>query len=65
MVTVLRHISAQGLPGRALRLIGAGGIAQELFKLARPFFARMIVADPHAEAGPFASSAPRSCRSMR
>jgi D-3-phosphoglycerate dehydrogenase len=41
----------QGLTGRTLGLVGAGGIGQEILRLARPFFARMIVADPYAEAG--------------
>jgi D-3-phosphoglycerate dehydrogenase len=41
----------QGLTGRTLGLVGAGGIGQEILKLARPFFARMIVADPHVETG--------------
>jgi phosphoglycerate dehydrogenase-like enzyme len=39
----------QGLTGRTLGLVGAGGIGQEILKLARPFFARMLVADPYAE----------------
>ncbi len=39
----------QGLTGRTLGLVGAGGIGQEILKLARPFFARMIVADPYAQ----------------
>jgi D-3-phosphoglycerate dehydrogenase len=41
----------QGLTGRTLGLVGAGGIGQDILRLARPFFARMIVADPYAEAG--------------
>jgi D-3-phosphoglycerate dehydrogenase len=40
----------QGLTGRTLGLVGAGGIGQELLRLARPFFARVFVADPYAEA---------------
>jgi D-3-phosphoglycerate dehydrogenase len=40
----------QGLTGRTLGLVGAGGIGQEILRLARPFFARMIVADPYADA---------------
>jgi D-3-phosphoglycerate dehydrogenase len=39
----------QGLTTRTLGLVGAGGIGQELLKLARPFFSRMIVADPYVE----------------
>ncbi len=39
-----------GLTGRTLGLVGAGGIGQEILKLARPFFARMIAADPYADA---------------
>ena len=40
----------QGLTGRTLGLVGAGGIGQEILRLARPFFGRMIVADPFANA---------------
>lgn len=40
----------QGLTGRTLGLIGAGGIGQEILRLARPFFGSMIVADPYADA---------------
>ena len=40
----------QGLTGRTLGLVGAGGIGQEILRLARPFFGRMIVADPYADA---------------
>jgi phosphoglycerate dehydrogenase-like enzyme len=39
----------QGLTTRTLGLVGAGGIGQELLKLARPFFGRMVVADPYVE----------------
>lgn len=39
----------QGLTTRTLGLVGAGGIGQEIMKLARPFFARMIAADPFAD----------------
>jgi D-3-phosphoglycerate dehydrogenase len=38
-----------GLTGRTLALIGAGGIGQEIMKLARPFFGRMIAADPYGD----------------
>lgn len=38
-----------GLTSRTLGLIGAGGIGQELIPLARPFFAEIIVTDPHVE----------------
>ena len=40
----------QGLTSRTLGLVGAGGIGQEIMRLARPFFKRMIVADPFADA---------------
>lgn len=40
----------QGLTSRTLGLVGAGGIGREILNLARPFFARMIVADPYSEA---------------
>lgn len=36
-----------GLTGRTLGLIGAGGIGQELIPLARPFFRRILAADPY------------------
>lgn len=39
----------QGLTSRTLGLVGAGGIGQEILKLARPFFGRMIAADPFAD----------------
>jgi D-3-phosphoglycerate dehydrogenase len=45
----------QGLTSRTLGLVGAGGIGQEIMRLARPFFARMIAADPHAPAETVAS----------
>ncbi len=38
-----------GLTGRTLGLVGAGGIGQEILKLAGPFFGRMIAADPFAD----------------
>lgn len=44
-----------GLTGRTLGLIGAGGIGQELIPLARPFFSRVIAADPHVGTGPLAA----------
>ena len=37
-----------GLTSRTIGLIGAGGIGEELLKLARPFFGRMLAADPYA-----------------
>lgn len=39
----------QGLTTRTLGLVGAGSIGQEVLRLARPFFARMIAADPYAD----------------
>ena len=38
-----------GLTSRTLGLIGAGGIGQEIIRVARPFFARILVADPYAD----------------
>lgn len=35
-----------GLLGRTLGVVGAGGIGQEILRLARPFFGRRIAADP-------------------
>lgn len=40
-----------GLTGRTLGLVGAGGIGRELLPLARPFFRRILVADPFVEPG--------------
>jgi D-3-phosphoglycerate dehydrogenase len=39
----------QGLTTRTLGLVGAGGIGQEILRLARPFFGRMVAADPHMD----------------
>ena len=36
-----------GLVGRTLGLVGAGGIGQELLRVAQPFGMRFLVADPH------------------
>lgn len=44
-----------GLTGRTLGLVGAGGIGQEIMRLARPFFGRMVAADPHVEEGTVAA----------
>lgn len=38
-----------GLTTRTLGLVGAGSIGQEIMRLARPFFARIIAADPYAD----------------
>lgn len=38
-----------GLTTRTIGLIGAGGIGEELLKLAKPFFGRMLAADPYAK----------------
>lgn len=40
-----------GLMTRTLGLVGAGSIGQEILRLARPFFGRMIAADPYVDAG--------------
>lgn len=39
----------QGLTTRTLGLVGAGGVGQEILQVSRPFFARMIAADPYAD----------------
>ena len=39
-----------GLTTRTLGVVGAGGIGRELLLLARPFFGRMLAADPYADA---------------
>ncbi|MBI1244733.1 MAG: dehydrogenase [Alphaproteobacteria bacterium] len=44
-----------GFTGRTLGLIGAGGIGQEIMGLAKPFFGRMIAADPYGDASRVAS----------
>jgi D-3-phosphoglycerate dehydrogenase len=44
------NFMGQGLTGRTLGLVGGGGIGQEILSLARPFFGRMIVADPYGDA---------------
>jgi phosphoglycerate dehydrogenase-like enzyme len=38
-----------GLTTRTLGLVGAGGIGQEIIRLAKPFFARILAADPYAD----------------
>ena len=40
----------QGLTSRTLGLVGAGGIGQEIMRVARPFFKSMMGADPFADA---------------
>ena len=40
----------QGLTSRTIGLVGAGGIGQEIMRVARPFFNRMLAADPYADA---------------
>jgi D-3-phosphoglycerate dehydrogenase len=44
-----------GLTTRTLGLVGAGGIGQEILRLARPFFGRMVAADPYADAAQIAA----------
>lgn len=39
----------QGLTSRTIGLVGAGGVGQEILRVARPFFGRMIAADPFAD----------------
>ncbi len=39
----------QGLTTRTLGIVGAGGIGQEILRLARPFFKSMLAADPYAD----------------
>jgi D-3-phosphoglycerate dehydrogenase len=38
-----------GLTTRTLGLVGAGGIGQEIIRLAKPSFARILAADPYAD----------------
>jgi D-3-phosphoglycerate dehydrogenase len=38
------------LTGRTLGLVGAGGIGQEVLRVAQPFFQRMLAADPYVDA---------------
>lgn len=42
-------LMGQGLASRTLGLVGAGGVGQEILKLALPFFGRMIASDPFAD----------------
>ena len=41
----------QGLTGKTLGIVGAGGTGQELLKLVRGFDMRLLAADPYADAG--------------
>jgi D-3-phosphoglycerate dehydrogenase len=41
----------QGLTGKTLGIVGAGGTGQELLKLVRGFEMRLLAADPYADAG--------------
>jgi D-3-phosphoglycerate dehydrogenase len=45
----------QGLTTRTLGIVGAGSIGRELMGLARPFFGRMIAADPYANVAEIAA----------
>jgi phosphoglycerate dehydrogenase-like enzyme len=38
----------QGLTTRTIGLVGAGGIGQEIMRVARPFFRSMVAADPYS-----------------
>jgi phosphoglycerate dehydrogenase-like enzyme len=40
----------QGLTSRTFGVVGAGGVGQEILRVARPFFGRMLAADPYANA---------------
>lgn len=40
-----------GLTTRTLGIVGAGSIGQEIIRLARPFFGRIIATDPYVDAG--------------
>jgi len=40
-----------GLTTRTLGLVGAGSIGQEIIRLAKPFFGRIIAIDPYVDAG--------------
>jgi phosphoglycerate dehydrogenase-like enzyme len=42
----------QGLTGRTLGIIGAGGVGKEILRVSRPFFGRMIAADPFVDPAP-------------
>jgi D-3-phosphoglycerate dehydrogenase len=46
----------QGLTSRTLGIVGAGSIGLELATLSRPFFGRMVMADPYADAGRVAAA---------
>lgn len=44
-----------GLTTRTLGIVGAGSIGQEIMRLAKPFFGRMIAADPYVDKGAIAA----------
>jgi len=44
-------VMGYGLTTRTLGLVGAGSIGQEIIRLARPFFGRIIATDPYVDAG--------------
>jgi D-3-phosphoglycerate dehydrogenase len=46
----------QGLTSRTLGIVGAGSIGLELATLSRPFFGRVVMADPYADAGRVAAA---------
>jgi D-3-phosphoglycerate dehydrogenase len=45
----------QGLTTRTLGVVGAGGIGQEILRLAQPFFKTMLAADPYAQTATIAA----------
>lgn len=47
-----------GLTTRTLGVVGAGGVGTELIGLARPFFGRIVAADPYVEAAEGAEMLP-------
>lgn len=47
-----------GLTTRTLGVVGAGGVGTELIGLARPFFGRIVAADPHVAAAEGAEMLP-------
>jgi phosphoglycerate dehydrogenase-like enzyme len=49
------NFMGQGLTSRTIGLVGAGGVGQEILRVARPFFKRMIACDPFTDSATLAA----------